>query len=379
VETTGSSILFWLGVLACAGLVLFAISRGGRRPLALPDHYRAALNYLVHNDEDAALDSLQRTIRSGQAPPDAYIKLGNLLRRRGEHMAAFQIHQTLTVRQDLSDEERTTNLRSLVEDYRALGQRAEALRTLESLAGLRRDPEVLRELARENLLAGNHDAAVTTLREAQRLDASIGKPELAAFLAVLGERELQRDRPAEAKRFLQQALKEDAACSPALLLMGELVSREGDHESALYYWQKLAFAGADGLDVHEKLEKVYFELGKFGEIERVYAQILEKRPRDLQTMLAAGRIALKKGEIGEAEQLLRAALEFAPQSTAAFLMLVNLYLDEGKSREVRELVTAHVDGHRRSEGFECRGCGARRPRPAGYCLECGRFWVYRPV
>jgi lipopolysaccharide biosynthesis regulator YciM len=379
VDGLGSSILFALGLLGSAGIVLYAISRADRRP-APPDPYRAALDHLLRNDMDAALESLQRTIRTADAPPDAYIQLGNLLRARGEHRAALQIHQTLTVRRDLRPDERAGMLRALVEDHRALGQRAEALRTLEALVVLRRDARVLQELAREALAVGRTEDALAHMRAAQALDPALDRGAMAVFLAAVAEQCLKRDRPADAKRFLQLAQKEDDTCPQALDLLGDMARSEGDRESALYYWQKLVFAGnTPALDVHEKLEKVYFDLGKFGEIERVYAQVLEKRPRDLATLLAAARICLKKGEAAEAERLLGTALEVAPQSNAALQLLAGLWLDEGKHREVRELLASHLESCQATSALVCPDCGERRARQPGYCSSCGRFGAYVPA
>ena len=376
----GSSLYFWFGLLASASIVLFALTRDDHRPVAPPDHYRAALLHILRNDLDAAVSSLRLTIQSASAPADAYIQLGNLLRIRGDHVAALQIHQSLTVRKDLQPEERIATLRALVEDYRSLGQRSEALATLESLAKLRRDAPVVADLMRESLVQGRYDAAAGYLRELQRIDPAVGKSEAATFLAAIAAHALARDRRADARRFLQQAQKEDDSCPQALDLLGDVALLDGDAESALYYWQKLAFAGQSAApDVHEKLERVYFELGKFGEIERVYAQMLEKRPRDLKTMLAAARIALKKGESAEAERLLQTALEVAPRSTAVFRMLVGLYLDAGDSRRVRELVDTHVQACSTREGFACPRCGTRSEEPPGYCVGCGRFGAYEPV
>jgi lipopolysaccharide biosynthesis regulator YciM len=376
----GSSLFFWLGLLASGSIVLFALTRGDdRRAAPPPDHYRAALLHILRNDLDAAIDSLRLTIQSASAPPDAYIQLGNLLRVRGDHVAALQLHQSLTVRRDLSTEERIATLRALVEDYRALGQRSEALRTLESLAELRRDAAVVGDLARESLLLGRYDPAVDCMRELQRSDPNVGKPELATFLAAVAAHGLARDRPAEARRFLQQALKEDDSCPQALDLSGDVALQDGDAESALYYWQKLAFSGqAAAPDVHEKLERVYFELGKFGEIERVYSQILERRPRDLRTLLAAARIALKKGEAADAERLLQGALDVAARSTTAFRMLAGLWLDEGEVRRVRELIDAHVETCALQETLACPRCGTRSTEQPGYCVGCGRFGAYEP-
>ena len=159
-------------------------------------------------------------------------------------------------------------MRALVEDYRALGQRSEAFGTLEELAALRRDALVVAELARESLLVCQHDAAVGYMRELQRLDPAVGRAEMATFLAVVAASCLQRDHPADAKRFLQQAQKEDDDCPPALEILGDLAQQEGDAESAVYYWQRLLFSGqAPSPDVHDKLEQSTSTSRKFGEIE----------------------------------------------------------------------------------------------------------------
>lgn len=376
-EGTGNTLLFWIGLLASGSIVLFAISRSSRRGLEPQDPYRTALDHLVLGEPEAALESLRRVIQSGKAPADAYIQLGNLLRRRGDVVAAFQIHRNLTVRQDLSLEERIANMRSLVEDHRALGQRHEALRGLESLVELRRDPEVLLDLARESLQVGQTAQAVAYLREAARKSPRLGRDDLAAFLTSAADRCMQADDRSDARDLLQQALKENDTCPQALYAMGSLSMLDGDTESALYYWQKLAISGeSEGFDVHERLEKVYFDMGRFGEIERVYAQILEKRPHDVQTLLAAARIALKKGETDEAEDLLRHALEVSPQHGAAFQMLSGLYLESGRQRELRQLLGDHMTQHREGRDFSCPECGQRAGGRTGYCVGCGRFGPY---
>lgn len=330
--------------------MLFVISRGTRRPKTNTDPYTTALNQLIHDDWDGALRNLRLAIQSGHTSPDAYIKLGSLLRRRGDATAAFQIHQSLTVRQDLSADERAAVMRCLVDDYRALGQRADALRTLQEISELERDTAIHREIAEEALHSTDFATAEKAIREAQRQDTALDGAEVGEFLARIAARCLQRERPSEAKNYLQQALKEDGSCERALLLMGDLSYKEGDHESALYYWQKLVFAAAaEGGQLHERLEKVYFDLGKFGDIERVYAQILEKRPRDLQTMLASARIGIKKGEVEEAERLLRQALEIEPRSDRAFRMLADLLLDLGKTEQTRELIAAYVERREKDE------------------------------
>ncbi len=348
--STGTTLYFLLGLVAVVGLLVVVLLRSARRPKASPNHYATALNQLIHDDWDGALASLRRAIQSGHTSPDAYIKLGSLLRRRGDTNAAFRIHQNLTVRQDLTAVERAALSRCLVDDHRALGQRLQALRILQQMAANGRDPGIQREIAEEALASGEHAVAVKAIREAQKQDPQLDAEALARFVAEVGESCFERGHHGDAKRYFQEALKEDDACPAALLRMGDLAAQDGDHESALYYWQKLAFASPQGPDLYERLERVYFELGKFGDIERVYAQILEKRPRDLHAMVARARIAAKKGDVDEAERLLRAALDQKPDSRRAFQMLASLLLENGRIQEARALIDAHFGSEEAEEG-----------------------------
>lgn len=339
---SAEAFVFWLGLMLIAGGFLYVMSRGPRKANVPADHYATALNYILNDDWDGALDSLRRAASAGNTSAAVYIQLGSLLRRRGHHATALQVHQTLTVRQDLSPEERHTVQRCLVEDYRALGRRREALQTLQQMALEGRDAALQREIAHEALQVGDYVSAEKAIRNV-RADGASERAALAEFLATMGERCRQQDQRAEAKRHFQEAIKENGSCEPALLAMGDLAYDEGDHESALYYWQKLAFAAAEAApELYERLERVYFDLGKFSDIERVYAQILEKRPRDVQALLAAARLATKKGDVEEAERMLRAALEVAPESPRAFQWLTHLLLDTGKTQEVRVVIDAYV-------------------------------------
>jgi lipopolysaccharide biosynthesis regulator YciM len=233
----GTTWFFWVGVVVIAAIVLVAISRMPRRKRVHGDPYATALNQLISDDWDGALASLRLAIQSGHTSPDAYIKLGSLLRRRGDHDAAFQIHHNLTVRTDLDESERTQVMRCLVGDYQALGRRADALVALQELAQRTREPGIHMEIAEMALASGEYDTAAAAIREAQKADDAVSSPVVAEFLARIGARCAHHNLKQDAQRFLKQSLKEDTHCAAALQLMGDLAYEVGDHETALFYWQ----------------------------------------------------------------------------------------------------------------------------------------------
>ena len=93
-------------ILLAIGLVRLIARRGDDKTPA-QNPYVEALKMIIDNDHEGAFRELNRAVKSGFAPTDAYIKLGNLLRARGEASKALQIHQSLTVKTNLTKPEKT--------------------------------------------------------------------------------------------------------------------------------------------------------------------------------------------------------------------------------------------------------------------------------
>jgi len=105
-------------ILAAAlGVVTFAVLRRQRnRGTRIISPYVEGLTHLISGDTGAAYDRLQSAVRSGNAPADAYIRLGRLLRERGDAGKALQIHKGLTVKADLTRSEKLDLFVKIAED-----------------------------------------------------------------------------------------------------------------------------------------------------------------------------------------------------------------------------------------------------------------------
>ena len=58
--------------------------------------YMEALKDLIRGDEESAFRHLKRVVKEDTANIDAYLKLGDIFRRKGEVVRALQIHRQLT-------------------------------------------------------------------------------------------------------------------------------------------------------------------------------------------------------------------------------------------------------------------------------------------
>ena len=93
--------------------------------------YTHALNAMVRGDRRIALNHLRDVVKQDTNHIDAYLQMGDILREEGNAQAAVKIHQSLTVRPNLSNDINRDIHKSLALDFEQLGQFAKARREAE--------------------------------------------------------------------------------------------------------------------------------------------------------------------------------------------------------------------------------------------------------
>jgi len=81
--------------------------------------YVEALSALLEDNEDIAIKKFKEAVSLDSGLIDAYIRLGDLYRKRGDVSRAVQIHQSLTVRPTLKKHEEKKVYYALVNDLLA--------------------------------------------------------------------------------------------------------------------------------------------------------------------------------------------------------------------------------------------------------------------
>jgi lipopolysaccharide biosynthesis regulator YciM len=364
-------ILAAVVVLGAAALTYKRVSR--RAPEENP--YIDALKLLVDGRHNEAFAMLQEAVRRGGAPADAYIKLGNLLRSRGEVSKALQIHQSLTVKQNLTKSEKIQLYLGLAEDHARMGNSQRSVGVLErAIRQLNiKDAEVYAMLAKHLHMLGFRDRAYEALKEARRL-GGIGERELALYLTSTAEALADKQDYKEARKVLHRALRHDPKCVACLLVLGNIA--EGDHEldDAIDHWKQVALLSPPlaGTVLH-KLERTLFERGRFSEIEKVYNAVRRARGDDEAASLGLAAFYHKQGRSEEAIQLLEDYLGLHPHSVSARVLLTSLYARHRDPEMLERFVDESAKESWRFSRFECRSCHLSSDVMRWHCPRCGAF------
>lgn len=372
--------------IAAGAALLTAVAfwyRAAKRKSTKPvpqDPYVEALKDMVDGDNNAAFERLQQAVRSGYAPTDAYIKLGTLLRERGDATRALQIHQSLTVRSNLSKPEKVELFMNLAEDYSVLGTPDKAIQVLESaIRNLRiRDPQVVLTLARHYHATDLTDKAFKAFKEARKSGA-IGDRELALYLASVAERAVEKGELKDARKTLMRGLKYDESCAPCMLQLGNIAQQQGDLDEAINRWKQVAILSPplSGIAL-QKLESTLYEKGRFSEVEKVYDDIRVARQGDEASSLALAEFYNKQGRGEDAIQLLEEYVAKYPGSVRGSLLLISLYLKLRDSETVDKFLDKSIEAAWEPERFSCSTCNFASDTMRWHCPSCNSFDTYSP-
>ncbi len=342
--------------------------------------FMEGLMALASGDEKLAYQKFRSVVQQDTENVEAYLKLGDLMRKKGKPEKALQIHRELAIRPSLSEAKRLQVEKSLAEDYLATGQFEKAAQILEELWKKEKDSIELGEklLSAYEKLAG-WDKAVAGAERLSRLKGEKGSPKAALYKVMQGRTQADKEDYHQARIAYKEALNYDEKCVPAYLYLGEAYLAERRLEEAVEYWKKsLEVVPAAGYLIYPRLEKALFDLGKFGEIFKIYLEVLEENPREIRTMYALAGIYQKKGNANLAIEALKGILEIQPDYYPALGNLILLYSQNGLTQDARLLLEQY---QARLAGLDdklaCQSCGQAYSTPPWRCPACGRINVYQ--
>jgi lipopolysaccharide biosynthesis regulator YciM len=371
-----------IGVAAVVVVAAIGLSLWWRRKPEPPENpYVEALTLLVDGERTRAFEKLQAAVRSGFAPTDAYIRLGKMLRENGDVSKALQIHKSLTVKSDLTRDEKIELFVNIAEDYSRLGRPDQAVSVLESaVRSLNlRDGPVYSILARESHRLGRTEDAYRYLRDLKKVD-TIGDREIALYLATAGA-EMAKDpeKLKDARRTLHRAVKHDEDCAPAHLALGDVEERDNNEAGAIEHWRRAAVLSPKlSRSALNRLGKLLFERGTFSEIERVYREVLEARPDDEYATLSLASFYRKQGRIEDAIEMLEEYRASHPRSVESTLLLTGMYAASRDTATLERFLDENETEVITSERYVCSVCGRESETMRWHCVQCSSFDSYVP-
>ncbi|SCU75481.1 Tetratricopeptide repeat protein [Cupriavidus necator] len=393
-------LVFGLGWMAARFDVRQLISEQG----ALPRSYFKGLNFLLNEQPDKAIDAFIEVARLDPETTELHFALGALFRRRGETERAIRVHQNLATRPDLPEPEREHALFELGEDFLRAGlldRAEESLRRLMSGPYAVSAKRVLLELYE---VEKEWQKAIEAARELQTLEQMSYSLQIAQFCCELAQDALQRKRPEDAVKWLNQAVAENPANVRAPILLGDVAAAAGDARAALGHWLGIERQDASFLPlVADRVVNAYASLQEEGAAlewlrgllkGKLAPEVLDtayKAELDVNGPEAAARLMreqlrrqptlLALTKYFEAQAAVVAAAAASAQPAGADAPAEGAEGNDGNGEQAQE-TTAIRDllqlRTRNLARYTCRECGFRARLFYWQCPGCNRWETYAP-
>ena len=334
---------------------------------------------LLEGKTDAALERLKRTVKEDTDNIMAYITLGNILRKKGFPIRAAKIHRNLLVRGDIADTQIETVLYNLVLDYRANGLLDKATEMAERLVQRAKKNDAYQQL----LIGlyeekGEWEKAFSYRQSFDRWRKKQNQDILALYKVYSGLKLVNQKSEREGRLRFQEAVKLDKKCIPAYLYWGDSYRREQRDEDALHVWKTFTQKNPDWAHLaFTRLKEVLFDLGRYGEIEGIYSQVIGKNPKDATVYLNLAEMYQKQGRTEEAIDTCKKVIETYPDSIHGRYLLARLLKQNGDEAGALEQTFQALEKEvTNKRQYHCSGCGHTSQEPLWQCPECHRWNTY---
>lgn len=371
--------IIWI-ILLCAVVIIahrvWSSASAKRKKAGGTNSFTRGLLALIDRDYNNALGLLKQAIKEQPQEIEPFLRLGDVLRESGEINRAIQIHRELTVRAGIDKPTLARVYLSLARDY-SKGMRLDrAMAVYEKVLEI--DPD--NERAMEEVLKvyedlGEWEKAYSIRREISKIRKIDDTKMLALYKANVGKFYLDKGDLKRAESNLKDALRIDSDCPAAYLYLGDYYYESGDIDSAISAWRRIVTMSPQiAYITFSRLEKAFYEKGRYEKIVDLYNDVLERNPRDVRTLMNLANIHRKKGNFDEAIRLCQTALEFEPGARRVKQALARLYYEKGDTeRSLMAMVEAFNGFSSDEENYICRNCGYKSNEVLWRCPRC-KVW-----
>lgn len=373
-QTAGLSPILWIAlaaivIIAVVILVLVLVrgGRGGAKSSA--ESYLDGLRALLDGDPATAAREFRDAVMADTENLDAYIRLGRLMREKGNPEKASQIHQSLTARPSLGRSEELRIYEELLEDYLALGRSEKSIALLKEIVGIARIKlGYLRRLLSLLTCHGRTDEALDTLKEHRKVFAD--RQEQAIWYAEVARLLFDQDEE-QAEEVLKQAQKLSRNHPYILIVQAEVFINKGQWGKARTILDKFIKLYPKNVEqVLDFAEKVYFEEGTYEKLKPLYENLLERYPEKNQVRLRLIRLYAKQAKTKKALELVNKGLMANPGDAVLLAELTKLKLAAKDLKGTKEAFERLEDLLFFMPDL-CAECGSELEPSAWVCASCG--------
>ena len=360
-------------------ILLFWSKSKKAKPKPVDKLYIEGLKALLAGDDAKAFQRLKEVVRQDTNNVDAYLKLGDIFRKKRKYDKALQIHNNLTLRPDLSEEIQIELKKSLALNYIESGDHSQAISTLKDmLRSNQTDLWAGSRLISEYEETGNWEDAFEFRERLSKDKKEKNQQILALYKVFLGNQLTSKGEYHKARLAYKEALNCDEKCVPAYIFLGDAYHKDERVEEAVEHWRKLVEKAPDASYlVFDRLEKALFEMGSYGEIEKVYQLILSQDPKNTHALFALATLDEKRGKVEQAQQRYTQILDVDPEYFRARLSLLKIYQDKGQTYQAKRVIDTLFEALPSGmNSFVCRKCGNISSEPVWRCPNCKSWNTY---
>ena len=261
------------------------------------DLYTKGLNSLLKGDNKGALTLFRQVVKQNSNHINAYLQLGNILRKENSEQAA-KIHQSLTVRFNLPITTQIDIHQALALDYQEM-ERLD-LAKYEAEQVLRLDNkniwgiEFLLDIAEQT---ENWDMASQLAKRFQKHISKSNMKELSRFDIYQGLKLKKDGKIEESLSFFRKAIKNCPENGLPFKYIGDIYESSRDLVKAVENWELFALKDQiNSYKVFKKIELALFDLGRYSEVENFYRRILENNSSSTEAVIRLANVLEEKGE-----------------------------------------------------------------------------------
>ena len=253
---------------------------------------------------------MQQVVKKDTNHVRAYLQLGNILRKENTDQA-IKIHQSLTVRPNLSSDQKVHIHKALAEDYIEIGYTKNAIDEAKKILLIeKRNLWSLKFLIKTSEENQNWEEAARWSKHLQKVSGKKEVNDLARFDIYKGLDCIRNGKIEEAKSYFEAAIKKSPDNSQAYKYLGDLYEKNRDLVKALEKWQIYATKDKKlGVDVYHKIESALFDLGRYSEVEKFYKKLISLDKFNIEAVIKLANVLEEKGETTTALSLVENSLD----------------------------------------------------------------------
>ncbi|MCB0264860.1 MAG: tetratricopeptide repeat protein [Calditrichaeota bacterium] len=337
--------------------------------------YLEALEHLVDGNDRLSIEKLKETVRNDTENVEAYLRLGDVLRKRGLHSNAARIHKDLTLRGGLTADFRAKIYKSLFNDYLAQQDFKNAVEAAEKVLEFDNTPDAhfLQQYLQSLATMNQWQPALDLIQRFRDSFPDSIEEKAALFLVFLGIELQEQNLGKDARVRFKEALKKDSGCSAAHYYLGKSYIFEDRLEDAAKIWSKFCQQfPRKSYFVFSELEKVWFDLDRFLDAERMYQELFNNDRSNIHAGLALARIHSKKGEFEISMEIIQQLEEKHPDSLEILRHKIEHFFQKGQYKQAATQAMSYFETVHGTltPVYHCQECQYSTETPQWICPKC---------